>query len=91
MAQGPAPGMGVAGEVRERRAITLLGWLRAVGRRRFAAMDRQECRSLRLARISHRLTGQAHEGPAITSLRLLAVLNGLREYASARQAARASY
>jgi hypothetical protein len=30
-----------------------------------------------LARISHRLTGQAHEGPAITSLRLLAVLNGL--------------
>jgi len=34
------------------------------------------CR-LRLARISHRLTGQAHERPAITSLRLLAVLNGL--------------
>ena len=35
-----------------------------------------------LARISHRLTGQAHERPAITSLRLLAVLNGLSEYAS---------
>jgi hypothetical protein len=32
---------------------------------------------MRLARISHRLTGQAHEGPVITSLRLLAVLNGL--------------
>ena len=31
----------------------------------------------RLTRISHRLTGQAHERPAITSLRLLAVLNGL--------------
>ena len=30
-----------------------------------------------LARISHRLTGQAHGRPAITSLRLLAVLNGL--------------
>ena len=30
-----------------------------------------------LARISHRVAGQAHEGPAITSLRLLAVLNVL--------------
>jgi len=30
-----------------------------------------------LARISHRPTGQAHDRPAITSLRLLAVLNGL--------------
>ncbi len=30
-----------------------------------------------LARISHRLTDQAHERPAITPLRLLAVLNGL--------------
>jgi hypothetical protein len=30
-----------------------------------------------LTRNSHRLTGQAHERPAITSLRLLAVLNGL--------------
>ena len=30
-----------------------------------------------LARIFYRLTGQAHERPAITSLRLLAVLNGL--------------
>ena len=46
---------------------------------------------LQLPRISHRLTGQAHERPAITSLRLLAVLNGLCEYASARQAARTSY
>ena len=41
-----------------------------------------------LARISHRLTGKAHDRPAITSLRLLTVLF---EYASARQAARASY
>ena len=45
----------------------------------------------RLARTSHRLTGQAHDRPATTSLRLLAVLNVLSEYASARQAARASY
>ena len=44
-----------------------------------------------LARISHRLTGKAHDRPAITSLRLLAVLTGLFEYASARQAARALY
>ena len=44
-----------------------------------------------LARISHRLTGQAHDRPAITSLRLLAVLNVLSEYHSARQAARAPY
>ena len=44
-----------------------------------------------LARISHRLTGQAHDRPAMTSLRLLAVLTVLSEYASARQAARASY
>ena len=36
-----------------------------------------EAAQSRLARISHRLTGQAHERPAITSLRLLAVLNGL--------------
>jgi len=47
--------------------------------------------SSELARISHRLTGQAHDRPVITSLRLLAVLNVLSEYASARQAARASY
>ena len=35
-----------------------------------------------LARISHRLTSQADDRPAITSLRLLAVLNVLSEYAS---------
>jgi len=44
-----------------------------------------------LARISHHLTVEARNRPAITSLRLLAVLNVLSEYASARQAARASY
>ena len=44
-----------------------------------------------LGRISHRLTGKAHDRPAITSLRLLAVLTVLFKYASARQAARASY
>ena len=44
-----------------------------------------------LACISHRLTVEARDRPAITSLRLLAVLNVLSEYASARQAARASY
>ena len=46
---------------------------------------------LALARISHRLTGKAHDRPAITSLRLLAVLTVLFKYASARQAARALY
>ena len=35
-----------------------------------------------LARISHRLTGKAHDRPAITSLRLLAVLTVLFKYAS---------
>jgi len=44
-----------------------------------------------LARISHRLTVEARNRPAITSLRLLAVLTVLSKYASARQAARASY
>ena len=44
-----------------------------------------------LARISHRLTVEARDRPAITSLHLLAVLNVLAEYASARQAARTSY
>jgi len=34
-------------------------------------------RIVQLTRISQRLTGQAHERPAITLLRLLAVLNGL--------------
>ncbi len=43
------------------------------------------------ARISHRLTGKAHDRLAITSLRLLAVLTVPVKYASARQAARASY
>ena len=43
-----------------------------------------------LARISHRLPGQAHDRPAIIALRLLAVLTVLFKYASARQAARAS-
>ena len=42
-------------------------------------------------RLYPRLTGKAHDRPAITSLRLLAVLTGLFEYASARQAARALY
>ncbi len=45
----------------------------------------------RLARISHRLTVEARDSPAITSLHLLAVLTVLSKYASARQAARASY
>jgi len=44
-----------------------------------------------LARISHHLTVEAGNRPASTSLRFLAVLNGLSEYACARQAARASY
>ena len=44
-----------------------------------------------LARISHRLTTEARERPAITSLRLLAVFTVLFQYASARQVARASY
>ena len=37
-----------------------------------------------LTRISHRLAVEARDRPAITSLRLLAVLDGLSEYASAR-------
>ena len=45
----------------------------------------------RLARISHHLTVEARNRPAITSLRLLAVLNVLFKYASARQAAHALY
>ena len=44
-----------------------------------------------LACISHHLTAEARNRPAITSLRLVAVLNVLSEYASARQPARASY
>ena len=37
-----------------------------------------------LARISHRLTVEAHDRPDITSVRLLTVLNVLFKYASAR-------
>ena len=37
-----------------------------------------------LAPISHHLTAEAHDRPAITSLRLLTVLNVLFKYASAR-------
>ena len=44
-----------------------------------------------LARISHHLTVEARDKLAITSLRLLAVLNVLFKYASARRAARALY
>ena len=43
-----------------------------------------------LARISHHLTTEAHDRPASTSLRLLAVLNVLSSTPCARQAARAS-
>ena len=43
----------------------------------FSTKDRRPILDEDLTRISHRLTGQAHERPAITSLRLLAVLNGL--------------
>ena len=44
-----------------------------------------------LARISHHLTVEARDKLAITSLRLLVVLNVLFKYASARRAARALY
>ena len=40
--------------------------------------------------ISHHPTVEAHDTSAMTSLRLLAVLNVLFKYACARQAARAS-
>ena len=43
-----------------------------------------------LACISHHPTVEAHDTTAMTSLRLLAVLNVLFKYACARQAARAS-
>ena len=56
-----------------------------------ASRRMHEFMSFSLARISHRLTSKAHDRPAITSLRLLAVLTVLFKYASARQAARASY
>ena len=42
-----------------------------------------------LACISHHPTVEAHDTTAMTSLRLLAVLNVLFKYACARQAARA--
>ena len=44
-----------------------------------------------LTRISHHLTVEVRNRPAITALRLLAVLNALFTYASARRAARALY
>ena len=44
-----------------------------------------------LDRISHQLTVEARDRPAITSLRLLVVLNVLFKYASARRVARALY
>ena len=44
-----------------------------------------------LARISHQLKAEARDRPAIIVLRLLAVLNVLFKYASARRAARALY
>ena len=44
-----------------------------------------------LARISHHLTVEARHRPATTALRLLAVLNVLFKYASARRASRALY
>ncbi len=43
-----------------------------------------------LAYISHHPTAEARDTTAMTSLRLLAVLNVLFKYACARQAARAS-
>ena len=39
-----------------------------------------------LARVSHHLTAEARDRPAITSLRLLAVLNVLFKYTSAPSA-----
>jgi Flp pilus assembly pilin Flp len=39
----------LTGEARDRFAITALRLLRTIGRRRVAAMDRQDCRSLRRA------------------------------------------
>ena len=43
-----------------------------------------------LACISHQLTAEVRDTTAMTSLRLLAVLDVLFKYACARQAARAS-
>ena len=44
-----------------------------------------------LARISHHLPVEARHRPAITALRLLAVLNVLFKYTFARRASRALY
>ncbi len=44
-----------------------------------------------LTRISHHLPVEARKRPAITALRLLAVLNVLFKYTSARRASRALY
>ena len=52
--------------------------------RRFWASPGQFTVTARLTRISHQLTVEAHDRPAITSLRLLTVLNVLFKYASAR-------
>ncbi len=54
------------------------------------------CEMDRLARISHHLTVEARNRPAITALRLLAVLNAVFEYArivqeKRRRASRALY
>ncbi len=54
-----------------------------------AARHAQRDRSL--ARFSHHLTVEARHRPAITALRLLAVLNVLFKYASARRASHALY
>ena len=50
-----------------------------------------EIRAMGLARISHHLPVEARNRPAITALRLLAVLNVLFKYTSARRASRALY
>ncbi len=44
-----------------------------------------------LVRISHHLTAKARDRYATTSLRSIAMLDGLQKYASARQPSPASY
>ena len=51
--------------------------------------SRRSRRDPHLARISHQLTVEAHDRPAITSLRLLTVLNVLFKYARIVQKRRA--
>ncbi len=68
---------------------------KGVNERAFAA-GLAEAPAMVLARISHQLTVEAPDRPAITSLRLLTVLNVLFKYASivqetGRRAARALY